>query len=197
MKKRLLSALLALCMMLTMMPTVAFAAEGTNLPDAGAEGSGRTLYVNPVYTNDSDTIFKTLSEAVERAQPGDTIQLVDDVRSKPVTIVTSNLTLDLNTYTLRADTTTETVQTKTNPTPNPDPTPAPDTDATAPLITLDGDADQSFVFTLKNGTISGEGYNGRAFYASQSVFNISFEGVSFNGFHAQKHGQVLAAARFM
>lgn len=49
MKKRLLSALLALCMMLTMMPTVAFAAEGdeTTADSPASRGGGVVYSINP------------------------------------------------------------------------------------------------------------------------------------------------------
>ena len=57
MKKRLLSAILALCMILTMMPTVAFAADddeaaNTNISLANAtETSGTSTTIEDIYHN--------------------------------------------------------------------------------------------------------------------------------------------------
>lgn len=59
MKKRLLATLLTLCMVLTMLPTAAFAADG----DVAQIG---------------DTTYATLDEAVEAAEEGATIELLQD-----------------------------------------------------------------------------------------------------------------------
>ena len=76
MKKRLLSALLALCMMLTMMPTVAFAAEGDETTaDPPASREGNVAYIErgtaDIYCNSLDTV-------IQEAQDGDTIVLLRD-----------------------------------------------------------------------------------------------------------------------
>ena len=80
MKKRLLSALLALCMMLTMAP-VAFAA-------------GNTLTV-------SDEA--TLRSAINSAQNGDTIQLTSDIAiTAPIVVANKTITLNLAGHTISA-----------------------------------------------------------------------------------------------
>lgn len=89
MKKRLLSALLALCMMLTMMPTVAFAAEGEGSSTASETVSGekniaisqpqvvdaqdksaqdRNMPSNDVYTINPDMTQIEVNAAIESAQ---------------------------------------------------------------------------------------------------------------------------------
>ena len=93
MKKRLLSALLALCMMLTMMPTVAFAADepgaGTADPVASREG-------NVVYRIDPDTNVKiahdTLDEAVSAVADNGTIELWGDVTTTGLNL-SKNITI--------------------------------------------------------------------------------------------------------
>lgn len=76
MKKRLLSALLALCMMLTMMPTVAFAAEdGETTADPPASSGGDVAYV---IDDDTITRYATLDEAVNEAKEGSTIELLQN-----------------------------------------------------------------------------------------------------------------------
>ncbi len=63
MKKRMLSALLALCMVLTMAPTVAFAAEGEENPAVPSGSSGGDV----VYTIDPDTNVKTAYDSLDKA----------------------------------------------------------------------------------------------------------------------------------
>ena len=67
MKKRLLSALLALCMMLTMMPTVAFAAEDGDEGDTGAESGGSPVYTINPDTNVEIAGYNTLGAAIDAA----------------------------------------------------------------------------------------------------------------------------------
>ena len=75
MKKRMLSALLALCMVLTMAPTVAFAAEGDDVPLQEEATSStppeKTLYVDRTYDNASDTTFKTIQGAINQINSQD------------------------------------------------------------------------------------------------------------------------------
>ncbi len=89
MKKRLLSALLALCMMLTMMPTVAFAAEGgETTADPPASSGGNVAYIerNPsVYYTDLDT-------AIQEAQDSETVVLLKDATTKGLNL-SKNITI--------------------------------------------------------------------------------------------------------
>lgn len=89
MKKRLLSALLALCMMLTMMPTVAFAAEGDGTTaDPPASSGGNVAYIerNPsVYYTDLDT-------AIQQATDSDTVVLLKDATTEGINLH-KNLTI--------------------------------------------------------------------------------------------------------
>lgn len=92
MKKRLLSALLALCMMLTMMPTVAFAAEGdeTTADSPASRGGGVVYSINP------DTSVKkahdTLDEAVSAVADNGTIELWGDVTTTGLNL-SKNITI--------------------------------------------------------------------------------------------------------
>lgn len=99
MKKRLLSALLALCMMLTMMPTVAFAAEGEqSQPVPLAEGDVAQI--------GNDT-YPTLKDAIDASENGDTITLLGNCKL-PTTNFPSGKTLVIDgtssSYTIDADT---------------------------------------------------------------------------------------------
>lgn len=90
MKKRMLSALLALCMMLTMMPTVAFAADepGTGTADPVASREGNVAYIerNPsVYYTDLDT-------AIQEAQDSETVVLLKDATTKGLNL-SKNITI--------------------------------------------------------------------------------------------------------
>lgn len=89
MKKRLLSALLALCMMLTMMPTVAFAAEGDKTTvDSPASSGDKVAYIerNPsVYYTDLDT-------AIQEAQNSEAVVLLKDATTKGLNL-SKNITI--------------------------------------------------------------------------------------------------------
>lgn len=91
MKKRLLSALLALCMMLTMMPTVAFAADepGTGTADPVASREGNVAYV---IDDDTITRYATLDEAVSAVADNGTIELWGDVTTTGLNL-SKNITI--------------------------------------------------------------------------------------------------------
>lgn len=87
MRKRMLSIWLCLMMVMSILPTVSFAAESDTAPEGEAtttapEG-GATIYVDAVNGNDSnenvgqswETAYKTLEKAVAAAKSGATIQL--------------------------------------------------------------------------------------------------------------------------
>ena len=89
MKKRLLSAFMALALCLTLLPAPAWAAE----TEGGAAQIG-------------DTVYSTLPEAVNAAQDGDTIKLLADYKTaegageegESGLAITKSVTLDLNGY---------------------------------------------------------------------------------------------------
>ena len=89
MKKRTLSIILILCMMLTMLPVTALAASDTSC-DGGESCKHEAAIGN--------THYDTLSEAIEAAQAGETVLLLKDVQEKENITVEAdkNLTLDLN-----------------------------------------------------------------------------------------------------
>ena len=93
MKKRLLSAFIALALCLTLLPTAALAAEA-DAPVGGAAQIGETVY-------------STLPEAVNAAQDGDTIKLLSDVElsnevgENGLSVSEGSFTLDLNNKTLQ------------------------------------------------------------------------------------------------
>lgn len=78
MRKRMISVLLCLVMVMGLLPTAAFAAEPDTTPESGA-----IIYVDAVNGNDSnedvgsswETAYKTLRTAVARAESGSTIML--------------------------------------------------------------------------------------------------------------------------
>ena len=72
MKKRLLSALLALCMLLTMALTVAFAAE----EDEPKPSEDYVAYIQQ--ETDEKIYFNSLNEVIKTAQNNDTIVLLRD-----------------------------------------------------------------------------------------------------------------------
>lgn len=92
MKKRLLSAFIALALCLTLLPAPAWAGE-TGAPKGGAAQIGNTVY-------------STLPEAVNAAQDGDTIKLLADYKTaegageeeESGLTITKSVTLDLNGY---------------------------------------------------------------------------------------------------
>ena len=92
MKKRLLSAFMALALCLTLLPAPAWAAEA-DAPVGGAAQIG-------------DTVYSTLPEAVNVAQDGDTIKLLADYETAEGSgeeeesglTITKSVTLDLNGY---------------------------------------------------------------------------------------------------
>lgn len=95
MKKRLLSALLALCMMLTMMPTVAFAAPGQNVfnnKDAAETATGvtanKTLQNNPDGTYTINLSVTGYSDPSSETQvlPADIVLVVDTSTSMDETV---------------------------------------------------------------------------------------------------------------
>lgn len=78
MRKRMLSIWLCLMMVMSILPTVSFAAESDTAPEGGAK-----IYVDAVKGDDTQTgvgttaekAYKTLATAVTAAKSGDTIQL--------------------------------------------------------------------------------------------------------------------------
>ena len=92
MKKRLLSAFMALALCLTLLPAPAWAGE-TGAPKGGAAQIGNTVY-------------STLPEAVNAAKDGDTIKLLADYKTaegaggegESDLTITKSVTLDLNGY---------------------------------------------------------------------------------------------------
>ena len=88
MKKRLLSAFLMICMLLTMTPTVAFAADG-DVAKIGSE------------------TYATLNDAIKAAKDGDTIELLSDC-TLPSTTFSAGKTIVIDgsssEYTIDADT---------------------------------------------------------------------------------------------
>ena len=92
MKKRLLSAFMALALCLTLLPAPAWAGE-TGAPKGGAAQIGNTVY-------------STLPEAVNAAKDGDTIKLLADYKTAESAsaegesdlTITKSVTLDLNGY---------------------------------------------------------------------------------------------------
>ena len=175
MKKRLLSTFLSLCMMLTMVPTMAFAAESTDgdgitTPTAfNSDATGKVLYVDPEVSGDTDTTFQDLQAAINAASSGDTIQLLGDIDDVEVTINKDNLTLDLNTYTIRDDTAAETIN--TNP---------------IILVAKNSSGEVLNSLTIKNGSICGsenvEG--GCGIYSSSVLKNLTVENVEFRNIHS-------------
>ena len=84
MKKRLLSIIIALCLLSTMLPLQAFAVGGAVITPATANGKG-------------------LQDAINAANSGDTVKLNADIiidPSKTELFITKNITLDLNGYTI-------------------------------------------------------------------------------------------------
>lgn len=81
MRKRMLSIWLCLMMVMSILPTVSFAAKSDTAPKGGATGA--TIYVDAVNGNDTQTdvgttadkAYKTLETAVAAAKSGATIQL--------------------------------------------------------------------------------------------------------------------------
>lgn len=81
MRKRMLSIWLCLMMVMSILPTVSFAAKSDTAPKGGATGA--TIYVDAVNGNDTQTdvgttadkAYKTLEIAVAAAKSGDTIML--------------------------------------------------------------------------------------------------------------------------
>lgn len=91
MKRRLLSAFLAVMMVLTMAP-VAFAgneAENT-VDDSASAGTGSAV------AKIGDTGYATLQAAVDAANNGDTVQLLTDVLQNSKVCINKDITLDLN-----------------------------------------------------------------------------------------------------
>lgn len=89
MKKRLLSALLALCMMLTMMPTVAFAAEGDETTaDQPASSGGNVAYI----ARNPSVYYKDLDTAIQQATDSDTVVLLKDATTNGLNL-SKNITI--------------------------------------------------------------------------------------------------------
>lgn len=92
MKKRLLSAFMALALCLTLLPAPAWAAEA-DAPEGDAAQIG-------------DTVYSTLPDAVNAAKDGDTIKLLADYKTVKSAgeeeddglTITKSVTLDLNGY---------------------------------------------------------------------------------------------------
>ena len=89
MRKRMLSIWLCLMMVMSILPTVSFAAESDTAPEGEAtttapEG-GATIYVDAINGDDSregvgttaDKAYKSIGEAVKAAESGDTIKLAE------------------------------------------------------------------------------------------------------------------------
>ena len=82
MRKRMLSIWLCLMMVMSILPTVSFAAEST---EPKGEATGATIYVDAVNGNDTqdgvgttaDKAYKSIGVAVKAAKSGDTIKLAE------------------------------------------------------------------------------------------------------------------------
>ena len=96
MKKRLLSALLALCMVLTMVPA-AFAAEDETADTPVESGQVDTVPDDTSSDTTSITTQEALEEAIKSAPVGDTITLDGDIEvASTIRITGKSLTLNMN-----------------------------------------------------------------------------------------------------
>lgn len=111
MKRKVLSILLSLCMVLTMVPT-AFAAEG----EGGNDDTGTAVITNEVSAEESttseegeadsevakigDQSYNTLKEAFVAAQDGDTIELTADASLTEKITVNKSVTLNAGEHTI-------------------------------------------------------------------------------------------------
>ena len=94
MKKRTLSIILILCMMLTMLPVTALAASDTSC-DGGESCKHEAAIGN--------THYDTLSEAIEAAKSGEEVDLLKDVDVSTTGLqIGSDITLDLNGHAIKA-----------------------------------------------------------------------------------------------
>lgn len=96
MRRKFLSVVLCVCMMLTMVP-FAFAADdsGDSTNDNVSTGSGGGTVIQAVAQIDNTT-YNTLSDAITAAENGKTITLLKNTSGKVVIPTDKNITLDLN-----------------------------------------------------------------------------------------------------
>lgn len=87
MRKKCLSVLLALAMVLTLLPATALA-------------EGKTIYVNAAAEGDTADTYKTLQAAITAASAGDTIELASDLEIAQQITITQGLTIDGKNYTI-------------------------------------------------------------------------------------------------
>lgn len=93
MKRRLLSAFLAVMMVLTMAPMAFAAGEGETNNDTGSAAAEPVAQVG-------ETGYATFAKAVEAVQDGGTVTLLKDVQLESLFAIHKNLTLDLGGKTL-------------------------------------------------------------------------------------------------
>ena len=121
MKKKWLAGILTICMLLSILPTNALAAgEGADAETGEQENAAIEGTLDTVGGTDSNevleekatgvaqigtTTYATLKEAVENAEDGDTIELLDDSSGNGIVIDTSkkSLVIDFSTYTYTVD----------------------------------------------------------------------------------------------
>lgn len=171
MKKKLSSLLLAGCMMLGMLPTVAFAEGETVDPaqDAGTTPVEETV-ADPV-AKIGDTGYKTLVDAVAAANSGDTIVLQKDAEGAGIgtfksgnPIAVKNFTIDFNgkTYTCTG------------------PVGSPGTVSQAFHLEWTGDGDNNANVTLKDGTITAAENSG-VLMLVQNYCNLTLDNMTLDG----------------
>lgn len=92
MKRKLLSILLSLVMVLSLLPTAALAEDGVTLTVNQTKGDDTTA------TRGGAAAYKTIEAAIEAAKSGDTIQLTGDIELSSVLTIPEGktFTLDLN-----------------------------------------------------------------------------------------------------
>lgn len=96
MKRKLCSVLLALCMVLTLLPVSALADVGTPAEAPAGESAPTEPPVETKVAKVGDQEYATLAKAVEAAESGATITLLNDVALDSTLTLDKNLILDLN-----------------------------------------------------------------------------------------------------
>lgn len=106
MKKRMLSAFLCLCMMLTMVPA-AFATNGTDTTSSSTTPSTTTTGgadSNAVVAKIGETEYTSLNTAFSSASEGATIELLADASLTSQVTISHNVTLNAGVYKISGDT---------------------------------------------------------------------------------------------
>ena len=165
MKKRLLPALMAFCMVLTMVPSVVFAANSTALTNQNA------AYIPGAGLDGESVYYTSLDTALGSAREGDTVILDRDLTDVAVTVTTDHITLDLNGHTISGQKhSTANTGSDSNPQPSAD-TPAAITIGSG-ATGMQGEIES---FTLKNGTVS----VGTGLRLYEELKNLTVENVIF------------------